>query len=261
MSSDRRNSPGNADYREKYVRKDEARLRVPTPFEQVASRFDSTLLQTHLPPGNIVLDIGCNKGFLLAALPHHRTVGMDLAFGFRATGPAYVIGDAEALPFRNGSFDGAVMAEVVEHLPNCDASYREIRRVLRDGGLFLLTHPNKDNPLQRALEAVKENRWVRRALGRSLYSGAQHMREYSFGDSKSSLAALGMTLLERYTPSLGLTRLLSPLVYGRFRCERLFPLITRLGHWEEKVALAVGKFSSLLPTGYTMLFQKRGEGP
>lgn len=265
MSSDRCNPPaappsGNPDYREKYVRREEARLGVPTPFEQVTTRFNSSLLKTHLAPRKIILDIGCNKGFLLAALPHHRTVGIDLTFGFRAAGPAYVIGDAEGLPFRDGSFDGAVMAEVVEHLPGCDASYREIRRVLREGGLFLVTHPNKENPLQRALEAAKENRWVRRALGRSLYSGTQHLREYSFGDSKSRLEALGMTLLECHTPSLGLTRLLSPLVYGRFRCERLFPFITKLGHWEEKVALAVGKLSSLLPTGYTMLFQKRGEG-
>jgi len=249
-------APGDADYRKKYLQKDDAWLALPTPFERLATRFNSHVLKTHVPPGKAVLDIGCNKGFLLAALWHYRTVGVDLSFGFRAAGPAYVIGDAEALPFQDGTFDGIVMAEVVEHLPDCNACYGEVRRVLRDGGILLLTHPNKDNPFQHVVEAVKENRWIRKALGRSDYVGSQHLQEYSLRDSKRQLEAFGMRLLEFHTPSLCLIRLLSPLIYGRLRCEPFFKVITALGRIEEKIALPVGRLSSLLPAGYIMLFKK-----
>lgn len=250
-------APGTQDYRGKYLRKGDALLGVPTPWERLSTRSNSAILKTHLPAGKAILDIGCNKGFLLAELPGHRSVGMDLSFGFRTPGPAYVIGDAETLPFRDGSFDAVVLAEVVEHLPDYRACYLEVRRVLRQEGLFLLSHPNKHNPLQRAIEAVKENRWARRALGRSLYAGKQHIREYSLADSTRELEALGMALLACRTHSLGFTRLLSPFIYGTFRCERLFPLIIQLGHWEAKLTLRLGKLSPVLPDGYTMLFQKR----
>jgi len=249
-------NPFSRDYRKKYLHKDDAYLSVPTPFERLATRFNSAILKARLPAGSSVLDVGCNKGFLLAALPGHRRVGMDLSFGFRSPGATYVIGDAEALPFRAGGLDAVVLAEVVEHLPDCQACYLEVRRVLRQGGLILLTHPNKENPLQQTIEAVKENRWVRRVLGRSLYVGDQHMREYSFRDTRGELEALGMTLLDCRTPSLGLTRFLSPLIYGRFRCERLFPLITKLGELEAKIALSIGRFSLALPGDYAMLFRK-----
>ena len=50
---------------------------------------------------------------------------------------------AEALPFAGGSFDLLTAFEVIEHLPDWHKLIAECRRVLRPGGLFLVSTPNK----------------------------------------------------------------------------------------------------------------------
>jgi SAM-dependent methyltransferase len=46
------------------------------------------------------------------------------------------------LPFAAGSFDCAVLQEVIEHLENPAHVVREFSRILRPGGLWVLTTPN-----------------------------------------------------------------------------------------------------------------------
>lgn len=53
-----------------------------------------------------------------------------------------VIGDAaEGLPYASGTFDGVVLAEVIEHLFDDVRALREIRRVLAPSGRLALTTP------------------------------------------------------------------------------------------------------------------------
>jgi SAM-dependent methyltransferase len=53
-----------------------------------------------------------------------------------------VRGDIASLPFRDGSFDLVTANMVVEHLADPERQFREIGRVLRPGGVFLLHTPN-----------------------------------------------------------------------------------------------------------------------
>jgi SAM-dependent methyltransferase len=59
-----------------------------------------------------------------------RRLRLDISMTHRPD----VLGDAHALPFADGSFDGAVLIETLEHLPAPWIALEEIRRVLRDGG-------------------------------------------------------------------------------------------------------------------------------
>lgn len=52
-----------------------------------------------------------------------------------------VAGDLLKLPFSTASFDGIVLTEVLEHCTNPWAAIHEVFRVLRPGGLLLVTSP------------------------------------------------------------------------------------------------------------------------
>jgi len=52
-----------------------------------------------------------------------------------------VKGDLLALPFPDNAFDGVVLTEVLEHCINPPAAVGEVFRVLRPGGLLLVTSP------------------------------------------------------------------------------------------------------------------------
>lgn len=52
---------------------------------------------------------------------------------------------AEKFPFASGSTDGVVAIEVIEHLDNMAWSFKEINRILKKGGWFIMTIPNISN--------------------------------------------------------------------------------------------------------------------
>jgi SAM-dependent methyltransferase len=101
-------------------------------------------------PADRVLEVGCGAGHLLARLPAGRAVGVDLAESLlartsaRLRGRALLAqGDAGALPFARGAFDRVYCSEVLEHLVDPPAAVAEIGRVLRPGGVAVLSVPNE----------------------------------------------------------------------------------------------------------------------
>lgn len=79
-------------------------------------------------------------------------VGCDLALDHLAQN-AYLTGavggDAANLPFAAESFDVVSANMVVEHLPNPEATFREIRRVLAPGGRFVFLTSHLGHPAVR----------------------------------------------------------------------------------------------------------------
>lgn len=93
------------------------------------------------PPGRL-LDIPAGDSPVVrgAAQLGWRVVGLDL---FPSAGFEGVQGDACApLPFADASFDALVSLEGIEHFENQAAFLRECARVLKPGGLMVLTTPN-----------------------------------------------------------------------------------------------------------------------
>jgi SAM-dependent methyltransferase len=52
-----------------------------------------------------------------------------------------VCGSAENLPYPDGMFDAACLFDVLEHLPDDGAAVREVKRVLRHGGVLFVSVP------------------------------------------------------------------------------------------------------------------------
>ena len=91
------------------------------------------------------LDVACGPGIVTRALAARvrEAVGVDVtpAMVQKAAGDAagianarFVLGDATALPFPDGSFDGAVTRFSLHHIPAPARVVREMARVVRPGG-------------------------------------------------------------------------------------------------------------------------------
>ena len=103
-----------------------------------------------LPMGKRVLEIGCSTGYLTRRFLDRaeRMFGFDLNEPALRTAKrrhprvAHACGNVERLPFKDGTFDTIVMLEVIEHTGSDAAAMAEIRRVLKAGGVLVLSTPN-----------------------------------------------------------------------------------------------------------------------
>ena len=57
-------------------------------------------------------------------------------------------GDVQSLPFGEGSFDYAMLNEVLEHVPDDSAALKDVHRVLKPGGLLFVFSPNRWFPFE-----------------------------------------------------------------------------------------------------------------
>ena len=104
-----------------------------------------------LGKGARVIDVGCGEGDTTIRLGElgYRTVGVEVnedlvrnarRIPSRRSAPMCVA-DGLALPFSDGSFDAALLIEVIEHTPATEELLREVRRVLRSGGRVCIAWP------------------------------------------------------------------------------------------------------------------------
>jgi SAM-dependent methyltransferase/uncharacterized membrane protein YbhN (UPF0104 family) len=119
------------------------------------------LLASSLPaPANagVGLDLGCGLGIQCAEMRRrgYAVIGLDPSYGLlkhgKGEGAVMAAGSALDLPFRDGSLDFVYVIGVLHHLPGRDAqqiAYREVARVLKPGGVFLVHETNPRNPLFR----------------------------------------------------------------------------------------------------------------
>jgi len=124
-----------------------------------------------------VLDVGCGPAVLEADLLRrgHEVVGIDLSlemlrFGLnRLAASPYrercrlLPGDVERLEFADGAFDAVACMGVLEYLPSYTRALREMRRVLRPGGVAVISTPNRVSAFHLNLAAL---RLAKRILGR-----------------------------------------------------------------------------------------------
>lgn len=118
-----------------------ARAEWRSPGEE-RMRFKKAVALAGVPAGAAVLDIGARDGGLRRYLPdpvHYQ--GIDIAPEFAR--PDVLIRDiSHGIPFPDGAYDFVFCIEVLEHVPNPFDTLAEIRRVLKPGGVLILSVPN-----------------------------------------------------------------------------------------------------------------------
>lgn len=91
-----------------------------------------------------VLDAGCGDGSLSGQLgDEFKVTKMDLIGGDGIVLEHDM--DTMPYPFKDEQFDGVICSEVLEHLFNPQIAIAEMHRVLKSGGILLLTVPNFDS--------------------------------------------------------------------------------------------------------------------
>lgn len=104
-------------------------------------RFISDIVMTNSPAR--YLDIGCGEGHLLAAVDVKEKYGMDisqkaLAVAASKTYSINIIGCAEEMPFPDNYFDTLSSIGVMTHFVDDVKATKEINRILKFDGLYIL---------------------------------------------------------------------------------------------------------------------------
>lgn len=114
-----------------------------------------------LPSGNKILDAGCG-------LSAWTTVNLRKTYNISGVdgepdvikickkiykGQNYKVGDLYNLvEYKKNIFDAIVMREVIEHFITPEKAVKEVYRILKPGGLYILTTPNYSNLITHFIE-------------------------------------------------------------------------------------------------------------
>jgi 2-polyprenyl-3-methyl-5-hydroxy-6-metoxy-1,4-benzoquinol methylase len=104
-----------------------------------------------VPRGARVLDVGCGVGEIMTLLRDQKGCdcsGLDIApsavSAVLARGMQAKVATLPSIPYESNSFEAVVSTEVLEHVTDARATLREIQRILKPGGVLLLSVPDGD---------------------------------------------------------------------------------------------------------------------
>jgi SAM-dependent methyltransferase len=158
----------------------------PEPYKRFfyGARFHAVLGALAARAGEEILEIGCGSGAYTRALVDAGATVTATEF---APGPLAQarrnlgqlaercdlrVEDAQRLTLPDESFDKVLLSEVIEHVPEPERAIEESARVLRLGGLLVVSTPSRFSPLNLAYDVKRR---VRR------YPFNEHLHEFTPG--------------------------------------------------------------------------------
>jgi ubiquinone/menaquinone biosynthesis C-methylase UbiE len=116
--------------------------------------LDRYLFAKKFVKNKIVLDIACGAGygsFELKKAGAKKVFGGDISKeavdfanqNYKLKDLSFQVMDCVKIPIKDNSIDVLVSFETIEHIPNYLGFLKEVKRVLKKGGLFICSSPNK----------------------------------------------------------------------------------------------------------------------
>ncbi len=182
-----------------------------------------------------VLDAGC--GFQYGLVTHYAgwdVVGLEVderTVRANADVTWRLVADASVIPLAARAFDLVVCRDVLEHLRDPARTLREFARVLRPGGLAVITTVNVWNPGMWSVRWVP--RWLRRVVRRASFGAALGDNAPTFHRANTPArveravrdAGLELVALETWPTFLWYFRFSDTLLFG----------LARLNGWVERL--------------------------
>lgn len=168
---------------------------------------------------NDILDIGCHDGRLLSLIENKNNnfYGLDASdYAVEESSKKgikvkkfYFDGKSE-IPFSNNFFDLINAGDIIEHIYDTDFFLKEIRRLLKPNGYFLISTPNIASFGRRILLLFGINPFIETSPNEAESSG--HIRYFTFKTLKRILKKHSFKIILERSDVLNLSN------DGRFRC-------------------------------------------
>ncbi|MEY2469403.1 MAG: 2-polyprenyl-6-hydroxyphenyl methylase / 3-demethylubiquinone-9 3-methyltransferase [Actinomycetota bacterium] len=143
-------------------------------------RYDlvAAAVDRECPDGGVILDLGCGSALVADRILHRDATYIGVDYGghhivyaqekhLTSGGnlkKAFARCDGEKLPFADATFDVLILSEVIEHLLRPERCVWEVARVLKPGGVFVMTTNNASEvPLRSPLTHMFA--WLEKAFG------------------------------------------------------------------------------------------------
>lgn len=123
-----------------------------------------------------ILKVGKAREVVGLDILRHKYIGLetaDLYMDMDNTHFERVLGSMQNMPFRDGEFDIVFSAATVHHSSDLEALFREVRRVLRPKGVFLMiSEPCKKISIP---ESRPDNEETRHGINEHIYSLSEYL--------------------------------------------------------------------------------------
>lgn len=120
-------------------------------------------IEKYVPARGRLLDVGCALGFFMEAAAHRGWLAEGIDISAHATSYAREelgldahTGTLHTVPLEPGSFDVVTAWDVIEHVTDPVEELRAMRRLLRPGGLLVLSTPDIGSRIAR----LTKSRWM-----------------------------------------------------------------------------------------------------
>ncbi len=120
-------------------------------YEHYYKDYDAAIARA--TPGGLILEIGSGGGFYRELRP--AVLSLDVRLGADVD----VAGSALALPFQSESTSAILLLNVLHHLPEPIAFFRECERVLKPGGRVCLIEPYAGRLSRRIIKPLHHEPW------------------------------------------------------------------------------------------------------